>query len=75
MHLCHFVRRHADVRGNGHLIFLHKVHFCVIDNTGGSVCETLGDFNRSLTRFCYFVCAVDERASFVSFACAIEGAR
>ena len=20
MHLCHFVRRHADVRGNGHLI-------------------------------------------------------
>ena len=48
--------------------------FYAIDNIGGSACEAVGDFNRSL-RSCYFVCVVNERASFVSFASAFEGAR
>ena len=30
---------------------------------GGSACEAVGDFNRSLMS-CYFVCVVKERASF-----------
>ena len=34
----------------------------------------LGDFDRSLGSR-YFVCVVNERASFASFACAVEGAR
>ena len=37
--------------------------FYAIDNIGGSEC----DFNRSL-RSCYFVCVVNERASFAYFA-------
>ena len=41
---------------------------------GGSAREAVGDFDRSLGSR-YFVCVVNERASFASFACAVEGAR
>ena len=80
MHLCPYFRRHSYVRGNGHLIFFRSRRCifscirCTIDNIGGSACEAVGYFNRSL-RSCYFLCVVNERVSFASFACAVEGAR
>ena len=37
-----------------------------MDNIGGNACEAVGDFDRSLGSR-YFVCVVNERASFASF--------
>ena len=74
MYLCHFVRRHADVRGNGHLVV--RSRRCISSCIRSTLCNryiggSAGDSNRSL-RSCYFVCVVDERASFASFACAVK---
>ena len=68
MHLCRYIRRHVDARGNGHLIFFRSRR-CI-----SCACEEVGDFNQSLGSR-YFVCVVNETASFASFACAVEGAR
>ena len=61
-------------RPNPKLIYISSCMQYAICNIGGSACEAVDYFNRSL-RSCYFVCVVNERASFASFTCAVEGAR
>ena len=65
-HLCYYVRRHADVRRkeSPNLLPVSPMHIFLEE--GGSACEAVADFNRSL-RSCYFDCVVNERASFASF--------